>query len=93
MDIQMPEMDGLEATKRLRAVFPGDHPPYILALTANARKEDYDACLAAGMQAYLSKPVRSEDLIAALSRAHEWLQAEHRRTAPRVWPHKPTEGH
>ena len=78
MDVQMPEMDGLEATRRLRAVVPADNPPYVLALTANARKEDYNACLEAGMQDYLSKPVRTDDLMAALARGHDWLQAEGR---------------
>ncbi len=86
MDIQMPEMDGLEATRRFRAVAGVDLPPYILALTANARKEDYDACLAAGMQDYLSKPVRGEDLMAALARAHDWLQGENRRYQVKSWP-------
>ncbi len=75
MDVQMPEMDGLEATRHLRAVVPADTPPYVLALTANARKEDYNACLEAGMQDYLSKPVRTDDLMAALTRGHDWLQA------------------
>ena len=78
MDIQMPEMDGLEATRRIRAVTSRDLPPYILALTANARKADYHSCLDAGMQDYLSKPVRTDDLIAAVARAHAWLQADDR---------------
>ncbi len=86
MDIQMPEMDGLEATRRFRSVASVDAAPYILALTANARKEDYHACLEAGMQDYLSKPVRSEDLMSALTRAFEWLQAEHRRERAKSWP-------
>jgi signal transduction histidine kinase/DNA-binding response OmpR family regulator len=84
MDVQMPEMDGLEATRRLRAVAPSDTPPYVLALTANARKEDYHACLSAGMQDYLSKPVRIDDLIAALARAADWMAAGDR--AARVAP-------
>jgi CheY-like chemotaxis protein len=84
MDIQMPEMDGLEATRRFRSVAPGDIPPYILALTANARKEDYYACLEVGMQDYLSKPVRSEDLMAALARGYDWLET--RRDRVRAWP-------
>jgi signal transduction histidine kinase/DNA-binding response OmpR family regulator len=86
MDIQMPEMDGLEATRRFRAVAPGNTPPYILALTANARKEDYNACLEAGMQDYLSKPVRTDDLMAALVRAHDWLQVDQRGQRAIAWP-------
>ena len=62
MDIQMPEVDGLEATRRLRAVgFDAKTLP-IVALTANAYAEDIAACLAGGMQAHLSKPVRLRDL-------------------------------
>jgi CheY-like chemotaxis protein len=78
MDVQMPEMDGLQATRRIRAGTPAETPPYVLALTANARKEDYNACLESGMQDYLSKPVRIDDLMAALARAHEWLGFESR---------------
>lgn len=62
MDIQMPEVDGLEATRRLRAAgFAAGTLP-IVALTANAYAEDIAACLAAGMQGHLSKPVRLRDL-------------------------------
>ncbi len=78
MDIQMPEMDGLEATRRIRAVAPDDSPPYILALTANVQKEAQLACLAAGMQDYLSKPVQTEHLIAAMARAYAWMSANGR---------------
>jgi signal transduction histidine kinase/DNA-binding response OmpR family regulator len=78
MDVQMPEMDGLEATRRIRSGVPATQPPYILALTANARKEDYRACINAGMHDYLSKPVRPDDLMTALERAHVWIRAEGR---------------
>jgi signal transduction histidine kinase/DNA-binding response OmpR family regulator len=73
MDVQMPEMDGLEATRQLRARVPLSAPPYILALTANAAKEDYQACLDAGMHAFLSKPIRPDDLVESLTRVHMWL--------------------
>ena len=85
MDMQMPEVDGLEATRRFRAVAPGEAAPYILALTANARKEDYHACIEAGMQDFLSKPVRIDDLMVALARAHAWNHAGHH-AAARAWP-------
>ncbi len=78
MDMQMPELDGLEATRRLRTHVPATAAPYVLALTANARKEDYHACIAAGMHDFLSKPMRIDDLMAALERAHAWLQVEER---------------
>jgi CheY-like chemotaxis protein len=69
MDVQMPEMDGLEAAAAIRAEQPGDRRPRIVALTANAFDEDRSACLAAGMDDYLSKPLRQDRLAATLSRA------------------------
>jgi len=69
MDMQMPEMDGLEATRRICAHFNPPERPYIVAMTANAMKEDREHCLAAGMDDYLSKPVRAEDLKSAIERA------------------------
>ena len=68
MDMQMPVMDGLEATRRLRAGGrDGDALP-IVALTANAYADDIDLCLAAGMQAHLAKPLRMDDLRGVLER-------------------------
>lgn len=68
MDMQMPNLDGLEATRRLRlAGFDAETLP-IVALTANAYEEDVRACLAVGMQAHLSKPVGINELTAILSR-------------------------
>ena len=66
MDVQMPQMDGLEATQCLRAELPAARQPYIIALTANAMKGDRDRCLDAGMDDYLSKPVKLDSLRAAL---------------------------
>ena len=64
MDVQMPEMDGLEATRKIRS--SGSQHPVIIALTANAMKEDQDDCLQSGMDDFLSKPVKPEELIAIL---------------------------
>ena len=68
MDVQMPGMDGLEATRRINAQWPAAQRPRIIALTANALASDRDACLAAGMDDYIAKPIRIERLAAALAR-------------------------
>jgi CheY-like chemotaxis protein len=69
MDVQMPEVDGLEATRRIRSRLPRDHVPYIVAMTANVFRQDRTECLAAGMHDYLSKPVRIAELQAVLAKA------------------------
>jgi GAF domain-containing protein/CheY-like chemotaxis protein/tetratricopeptide (TPR) repeat protein len=67
MDVQMPEMDGLEATRRICQRFPAGQRPRIVAMTANAMQGDRDMCLAAGMDDYLTKPIRVERLVEALN--------------------------
>ncbi|HYD95549.1 MAG TPA: response regulator [Noviherbaspirillum sp.] len=61
MDVQMPEMDGLEATRRLRARF-AERGPRVIAMTANAMPGDREKCIDAGMDSYVSKPVELEDI-------------------------------
>ena len=69
MDVQMPEVDGLDAARRICARWSADVRPHIIALTANAMPEDREACFAAGMHDYLAKPIRPNELAEALSRA------------------------
>jgi len=65
MDCQLPDLDGIEATRLIRAGHPGDQPP-IIAVTANVQASNRAACLAAGMSHFLTKPVRLRDLAATL---------------------------
>jgi PAS domain S-box-containing protein len=70
MDVQMPEMDGLEASRRVMKLWPNRRErPWIIALTANAMLGDREECLLAGMDDYISKPIKTEELSAALERA------------------------
>jgi CheY-like chemotaxis protein len=69
MDVQMPEMDGLEATRQITAKHPRHKRPRIVAMTANAMQGDREQCLAAGMDDYITKPIRVDRLVEALYRA------------------------
>ncbi len=71
MDVQMPELDGLEATRQICARWPREQRPYIIAMTANAMQGDREMCLAAGMDDYISKPIHVEDLVQALARCQQ----------------------
>jgi HPt (histidine-containing phosphotransfer) domain-containing protein len=68
MDVQMPELDGLEATRRIRREFETKRQPHIIAMTANAMQGDRELCLEAGMDDYISKSVYVAELRAALER-------------------------
>jgi CheY-like chemotaxis protein len=81
MDVQMPTLDGLEATRRIRARWP-DRAIRIVGLTANAMAGDREACLAAGMNDYVSKPIRPDELARAISKAREASDAGPGPTAP-----------
>ncbi|RBH33578.1 hypothetical protein C3F00_046695, partial [Pseudomonas sp. MWU13-2860] len=72
MDMQMPEMDGLDATRAIRQLELGCQP-HIIALTANAFDEDRERCQQAGMNDFLSKPVSLERLSVAMQRGSSLL--------------------
>ena len=67
MDVHMPEMDGLIATQRICEEWSRERRPWIIAMTANAMQGDRDKCISAGMNDYISKPIRVDELIRALS--------------------------
>jgi signal transduction histidine kinase/DNA-binding response OmpR family regulator len=69
MDVQMPEMDGLDATREICRRWPSGRRPHIIAMTANAMQGDREDCLAAGMDDYVSKPIRVDELVQALRRS------------------------
>jgi CheY-like chemotaxis protein len=76
MDVQMPELDGLDATRRICEQWPRERRPQIIAMTANALPEDRHACSAAGMDDYLVKPIRADELGAALKRVRPLRDGE-----------------
>ena len=83
MDVEMPVMDGLEASRRINQGWPAERPR-IIAMTANAMQGDRETCLAAGMDDYLSKPIRKAELAAALGRSESRTTPEDRWRTPHV---------
>jgi len=71
MDVQMPEMDGIEATRQIRRRLPPSRQPRIAALTGAASDADRDDCLRAGMDDVVTKPFRAEDLVSTIERSRE----------------------
>jgi GAF domain-containing protein/DNA-binding response OmpR family regulator len=67
-DVQMPEMDGLEATRQILKRWPDGERPWIIAMTAEAMSGDRERCLEAGMNDYVAKPIRVDELVAAIKR-------------------------
>ena len=77
MDVQMPELDGLDASRRICERWPAERRPRIVAMTANALPEDREACFAAGMDDYVAKPIRGDELAAALGRVRPMPDDDH----------------
>jgi CheY-like chemotaxis protein len=77
MDVQMPDMDGFEATRRIRQLerSAGGHVP-IVAMTARAMAGDRERCMEAGMDDYLSKPIEPQGLLGALARSSRRNEAQ-----------------
>ena len=86
MDVQMPELDGLETTRRIRRELPPESQPYIIAVTAAAFPEDRMRCLEAGMNDYLAKPVDLAELTNALRRARPPIALPTFQRRPRCSP-------
>ena len=70
LDLRLPKVDGLEATRQMCSRMPAGQRPRVIAMTANAMQGDREMCLEAGMDDYVSKPVRVNELVAALSQCH-----------------------
>ncbi len=75
MDIQMPEMDGMEATAEIRNRWPQAQQPRIVAMTADVLQEEIDSCQRAGMDGYVAKPIHVPDLVAALKNSWAAIHA------------------
>ncbi len=80
MDVQMPVMDGLQATRTIRALTEPVQQPYIIALTAAATEVDRQACLTAGMDDFIAKPAQAKDIFTALERARQVIDEDASRT-------------
>ena len=94
MDVSMPVMDGLEATRRIRAgdTGPDRQQTFIAAMTANAMEGNREHCLAAGMDDYLSKPINRKEFVALLERARAHKAARpHDRAHPGSRPTTPAD--
>jgi CheY-like chemotaxis protein len=81
MDVQMPELDGVEASREITRRWPGAGRPRLVAMTANVMQGDRERCAAAGMDDYVAKPIRVEELVAALERCR-WRSEAGARGAP-----------
>jgi PAS domain S-box-containing protein len=91
MDIQMPVMDGIQATRHIRDLLPPDMQPYVVAMTAHALHGDREAFLASGMDDYVSKPIAIDALVTALLHAEQYQQQKAHETVSRAATLPPTQ--
>lgn len=77
MDVHMPRLDGFEATKAIKEMLDPQSCPFIVAVTANAVRGDMDKCLKAGMDAYVSKPIKGESITQVLEMYYIKNQINH----------------
>ncbi len=77
MDLNMPEMDGLETTRQIRSQWPGPEGPHIIALTASVLQDEKEATITADMDDYVTKPIRVKDLVNALKKSRPYADALH----------------
>ena len=82
MDVRMPEMDGLEATRRIMAEWPPEARPRIIAMTADVTQEQQQTCLEAGMDGFLTKPINREQLAGALEQCRLFRQSQKATAVP-----------
>jgi PAS domain S-box-containing protein len=92
MDVQMPNLDGLEATRQIRLELPAARQPQIVAMTAYASARDRDLCIAAGMDDYISKPVQIEEIVAVLVRCSVVLESAPEGPNAEASPRSPQRG-
>ena len=92
MDVQMPELDGFEASREIVRRWPGPGRPRIVAMTANAMQGDRELCQAAGMDDYVAKPIRVDELIAALERSPRRAEVAERGPAAASIDHTAIDG-
>lgn len=86
MDMQMPEMDGLETTRNIFRIYPEDEWPIIIAMTANVLIEEQEQCFAVGMSEFLSKPVKVETLRMAIERANQLVGEKRKKQEAKIAP-------
>src|SRR5262249_46144135 len=89
LDVQMPEMDGLAVARYVCQKWSPDQRPYMIAITANAMRGDREMCLAAGMDDYISKPVRGEELFSAIAKRRSF--SDQMQSSPEPAPVIPAE--